>query len=123
MYAIHVDHQRAIVSLSLKGVIQMPEMAAFCAELRVATAGLKGRPIKIHADVRHFRPVAQDVADLLRQVQEFGIQSGVTRVAEMVGSEIIALQLNRVARESGTDRILRRFHDEDQAQAWLSEAA
>ena len=43
------------------------------------------------------------------------------RIAEIVGSELTALQLNRIARGSGMDRILRRFNDEEAARAWLLE--
>jgi hypothetical protein len=43
----------------------------------------------------------------------------VKRVAEIVESDVVALQLNRVARGSGTDKILRRFWDEDSAREWL----
>ncbi|MEW5848984.1 MAG: STAS/SEC14 domain-containing protein [Myxococcota bacterium] len=123
MYSIHIDHERAVVSLSLRGLIHMTEMVAFVSELRIATQALAGRCIRIRADVREFRPVAPNVAELLRQIQAFGLQSGVVRVAEVVNSNVTALQLNRIARESGTDRILRRFSDETEADAWLAEAA
>jgi hypothetical protein len=56
---------------------------------------------------------------MIRNVQEFGIRSGVKRVAEIVESDVVALQLNRVAHESGTDRILCRFWEEDSAREWL----
>ena len=52
-------------------------------------------------------------------MQEFGLKNGVKRVAEIVESDIVALQLNRVARESGTDKILRRFWEEESAREWL----
>ncbi|MFY0572246.1 hypothetical protein ACN28E_51595 [Archangium lansingense] len=52
-------------------------------------------------------------------MQQFGIQHGVKRVAEMVENPLSALQLNRVARESGTDKILRRFSDDQSARRWL----
>ena len=63
--------------------------------------------------------LAAEVADKIKAVQEFGLQNGVKRVAEIVESDLVALQLNRVARESGTDKILRRFWEDDSAFDWL----
>ncbi len=119
MYRIDVDKQQAIIDLVLDGLIRPDEMSKFVEELRAATLGLTGREIKIKADMRTFRPSSPQVAEHLREVQEFGLRNGVKRVAELVESQLAALQLNRVARESGTDKILRRFHDDLAARRWL----
>ncbi|EAU68007.1 hypothetical protein STIAU_0813 [Stigmatella aurantiaca DW4/3-1] len=94
-------------------------MQRFVEELRVATRSLTGREIKIKADLRTFKPASPEAANMIRDVQEFGLRSGVKRVAELVESQIVALQLNRLARESGTDKILRRFWEEASARQWL----
>ena len=119
MYQVKLDKVHAIVEFILDGYIRVEEMQRFVAELSAATAELKGRDIKIKADLRTFRPASPEAAEMIRGVQEFGIKTGVMRVAEMVDSQIVALQLNRVARESGTDKVLRRFWDEDAAHEWL----
>lgn len=119
MHNVSTDEQHAIVEFLLEGMVRVDEMQEFIGKLRHATESLKGREIKIMADVRAFQPASPEVAEMIRAVQEFGIKSGVKRVAEIVESEIVALQLNRVARESGTDKILRRFWDEDSARDWL----
>ncbi len=119
MYRVDVDRPQAIIELVLDGIIRPDEMARFVEELKSATESLSGREIKIKADMRTFRPSAPQVAEMLREVQEFGLRNGVKRVAEMVESHIAALQLNRVARESGTEKILRRFADDATAQRWL----
>ncbi|AKJ08310.1 hypothetical protein ATI61_12528 [Archangium gephyra] len=119
MYRIDVDKQNALIELVLDGLIRPDEMTRFVEELRAATLSLAGRDIRIKADMRTFRPSAPPVAEMLRDVQQFGIQNGVKRVAEMVESQLSALQLNRVARESGTDKILRRFTDDQAARRWL----
>ena len=119
MYRIDVDKQNAIIDLVLDGLIRPDEMSKFVEELKAATLGLAGRSIKIKADMRTFRPSAPQVAEALRDVQQFGIHNGVQRVAEMVESQLAVLQLNRVARESGTDKILRRFTDDQSARRWL----
>ena len=119
MFEINLDEKHAIIEFVLEGVVREDEMELFVHMLRQATLQLRGREIKIKADLRALRPASPTVADLIRGVQEFGIRSGVKRVAEIVESDVIALQLNRVAHESGTDRILRRFWEEESARDWL----
>jgi len=119
VYRIDIDQQHAIIELILDGLIRQDEMVKFAAEAKAATAGLAGRDIKVKADMRTFRPSSQEVAEMLRGVQEFGLQNGVKRVAELVESQLVVLQLNRVARESGADKIIRRFTDDASARRWL----
>ena len=119
VFEIKVDQTHAIIDFVLAGIVQLPEMKAFARELREATLTLAGREIKIKADVRALKPASSEVADMIREVQEFGLRTGVKRVAEIVESDIVALQLNRVARESGTDKILRRFWEDESAREWL----
>jgi hypothetical protein len=119
MFQVEVDRHHAVVNFILDGYIRVDEMQRFVAELKDAAAVLAGRDIKIKADVRTFKPASPEAADMIRRVQEFGLRAGVTRVAELVESQIVALQLNRIARESGTDKILRRFWQESAARQWL----
>lgn len=119
MFEIQVDRMNAIVDFVLDGYIRVEEMQRFVKELKAATLSLAGRDIKIKADVRTFKPASPEAAQMIREVQEFGLRSGVKRVAELVESQIVALQLNRVARESGTDKLLRRFWEEAPARQWL----
>jgi hypothetical protein len=119
VYRIEFDKQHAIIDLVLDGLIRQDEMSRFVEELKGATQGFAGRDVKIKADMRTFRPSSPQVAEMLRAVQEFGLNNGVKRVAEMVESQLAVLQLNRVARESGTDKILRRFTDDAAARRWL----
>jgi hypothetical protein len=119
VYRIDVDKQHAVIELVLDGFIRRDEMVTFVEELKAATLGLTGREVKVKADMRTFRPSSPEVAEMLRDVQQFGLNNGVTRVAEMVESQLAVLQLNRVARESGTDKILRRFIDDAAAKHWL----
>ncbi|NBD10223.1 MULTISPECIES: STAS/SEC14 domain-containing protein [Corallococcus] len=119
MYRIDVDRAASIVSFALEGYIRLEEMERFVVDLRAATDAVAGHAIKIEADLRTFRPASPEAADLIRRVQEYGLRSGVTRVAELVENQIVALQLNRVASGSGTDKILRRFWQEGAARSWL----
>lgn len=119
MFQIQVDRTNALIEFVVDGYIPMTEMQRFVKELKDATLSLAGREIVIKADMRTFKPASPEAADMLREVQEFGLRRGVKRVAEMVESQIVALQLNRVARASGTDKILRRFWEDAPARRWL----
>ena len=119
MFIVKVEKLHSIIDLHIEGLNNMDEITQGVSDLKAATLALKGTPIKIKADLRRFKPASAEVADMIRQVQEFGINNGVIRVAEMVESEILALQMNRVARESGTHKILQRFADEGEAREWL----
>jgi len=119
MFEIKVDETHAIVDFVLDGIVPIDEMGRFIEMLKRATLDLKGSEIKIMADLRGFRPAVAEVADMIRDVQEFGIRTGVRRVAEIVESDVVACQLNGVAQGSGTDKILRRFWEDEAAREWL----
>jgi uncharacterized protein YihD (DUF1040 family) len=119
VFTINIDQNNAIVEFVLEGFVKQDEIDRFAKELLDATHALVGHEIKISADVRSFKPAKQEVADGIRKVQEEGLKMGVIRVAEIVESDIVAMQLNRLAKESGTDKILRRFWEDDAARDWL----
>jgi len=119
VYSIEINKQHALVEFSLDGIIRADEMMRFMNELKAATASLAGTEMKVLVDVRTFRPASPEVAEMIRQMQANGLKDGVKRVAELVDSQVVALQLNRVARESGTDKILRRFSEAREARDWL----
>ncbi|MCP3168890.1 hypothetical protein [Myxococcus qinghaiensis] len=119
MFRIGVEVEDSIVEFVLEGYIRVEEMEVFVGELTRATDSLAGRDIKILADLRRFRPASPEATNMIRRVQEYGLRSGVVRVAELVESEIVALQLNRVAENSHTDKILRRFWEDAPARRWL----
>jgi len=119
VYEIKTDPTHHIIDFYLSGLVRNDEIDEFVEELEQITRDFAGHEIKIKADLRAFSPASQVVADKIKAVQQFGIENGVKRVAEIVESDLVALQLNRVARESGTDKILRRFWEDESALEWL----
>ncbi|MCA9710593.1 MAG: STAS/SEC14 domain-containing protein [Myxococcales bacterium] len=121
MYEIKPDEEHAIISLVVKGHVNLEEITRFVEELEDQTLAFAGRELKILADMRQFKPTSSEVASMLQDVQEFGLRNGVIRVAEIVQSAAAAVQLNIVARRSKTDQVLRRFppSDLDLARQWL----
>ncbi len=124
LFQVKVAQSKTHVEVSLEGTIRTDEMQQFVEQSVQAVKSLadQGRGVKVLADLRHLRTTSPEAAELLRQGQAAAIQAGMKRIAEIVGSELTALQLNRIARGSGMDRILRRFHTEEEARAWLFEA-
>lgn len=121
MYEINTDDDHAIISLLVSGETQLDEIEQFVTELEAVTLGYRGREIKILADMRAFKPTSSVVAEKLQKVQEFGLQNGVVRVAEIVASAAVATQLNIVAKRSQTHQVLRRFAGTElgAAREWL----
>jgi hypothetical protein len=111
------------VEVSLGGSIRADEMEQFVEQAVSAVKSLAehGGIVRALADLRQLRTTSPEAAEILRQGQEAAMKAGMGRIAEIVGSELTALQLNRIARGSGMDRILRRFHREEEARAWLFE--
>ena len=109
------------MEVSLEGSIRADEMQQFVEQAVSAVKSLaeQGGIVRALADLRQLRTTSPEAAEILRQGQEAAMKAGMRRIAEIVGSELTALQLNRIARGSGMDRILRRFQDEDEARAWL----
>jgi stage II sporulation SpoAA-like protein len=121
LFRIRIDEAQALVELHLEGIIREDEMRQFIAELVVATRPLttQGRYIRVLSDMRLLKAASPEAAELLRMGQQTAIESGMRRLAQLVDSELTALQLNRIARASGMDRMMRRFHDEQEARRWL----
>jgi hypothetical protein len=109
MYQIKTDDEHTIISLVIQGETPLDEMRLFVTELEKVTLSYRGREIKIMADMRAFKPTSAVVAEQLQKVQEFGLNNGVVRVAEIVASAAVATQLNIVAKRSHTAQVLRRF--------------
>jgi hypothetical protein len=109
------------VEITLEGSIRAEEMQQFVEQAveAVRSAAEGGRTVRTLADLRQLRTTSPEAAEILRQGQQAAMREGMKRIAELVGSELTTLQLNRVARTSGMDRILRRFDDEAAARLWL----
>ena len=119
MYRVDVDKQHAIIDLVLDGLIRQEEMRKLAGDLKSIIRKLSGRAIKVKADMRTLRASSPEVAEMLGEVQRYAVQHGVMRMAELVDSPLVALQLNRLERQSGAARIVRRFGDDQTARHWL----
>ena len=119
MFQLTPDRTHDIVHFRLSGLVRTGELEQLGRELDDVGRSFQGKPIKLLVDLRGFVPGTPDVAEAIQSLQEAGLRAGVTRIAEVVESDVLALQLNRIARDSGTYGILRRFWEEEDARAWL----
>lgn len=119
MYYVRTYQSDNIIAFALSGNIKRSEMEEFVSEFKKATRALEGKDIKIKADFRDFKPASPEVIEMIRKVREYGLNSGVKRVAEIVGSQYVEAQLNRFSRESNTDKTLRWFWEDESAREWL----
>ena len=119
MYRLDVDKQQALVDIVLDGSLRQEEMRKLGLELKSIIRKLAGRDIKVRADMRTLRASSPEVAEQMGDVLRFALRHGVKRMAELVTSPLVKLQLNRLARESGAEKILRQFGDDQTARQWL----
>lgn len=121
LFQVKVDRSNALVEVSLEGSVRPDEMHQFVAQAVGAIRELaqEGRPVKALADLRQFRATSPEATEILQHGQAAAMQAGMVRIAELLAGELATLQLNRVARASGMERILRRFQDEQEARRWL----
>jgi predicted RecB family nuclease len=82
------------VLVSLEGTIRSDEMHQFVEQSVAAIRDLaqQGKAVRALADLRQFRTTSPEATEVLRQGQQAAMQAGMTRIAELVSSEVAALQ-------------------------------
>lgn len=119
MFDIRVDPTHAIIEFIVDGPVDEGDAAELLHKLEAALAGLSERDVRIKADIRGRDHTTALIGPMVRTLHSFAKRSGVQRLAEIVESDVVAGELNRAAKEIGTDKILRRFWEDDSAREWL----
>jgi hypothetical protein len=119
VFEIRVDPTHAIIAFVVEGAVDEGDAAELLGKLEAARTELSGRDVRIKADIRGRDHVAAIIGPMVRTLHAFAKQAGVQRLAEIVESDVVAVELNRAAKELGTDKILRRFWEDDSAHEWL----
>lgn len=119
MFDIRVDPTHAIIEFIVDGPVEEGDAAELLNKLEAAKTGLSGRDVRIKADIRGRDHATNVIGSMVRTLHSFAKQAGVQRLAEIVESDVVAGELNRAAKEIGTDKILRRFWEDDSAREWL----
>ncbi|WP_437731504.1 STAS/SEC14 domain-containing protein [Sorangium sp. So ce1335] len=121
MYQLKIDRINALIEVTFKGVVRAEEAQAYALEYRKALGSLCGRKIRVLVDFRGFSIASEEATELLRDIGATSAAEGVIRTAELVHSDLAALQASRIAREAGMSDLVRIFKDEGAARAWLLE--
>lgn len=113
MFDIRVDPTHAIIEFIVDGPVEEGDAAELLPKLEAARSGLSGNDLRIKADIRGRDHATNIIGPMVRTLHSFAKQAGVQRLAEIVESDIVAGELNRAAKDLGTDKILRRFWEDD----------
>ncbi|CAN96571.1 MULTISPECIES: STAS/SEC14 domain-containing protein [Sorangium] len=119
MYQLKIDLINALIEVTLQGVVRTEEAQAYAADYKKALGSLYGRRIRVLVDFRGFSIASEEATELLRDIAATSTAMGVIRAAELVQSDLAALQASRIAREAGTAQLVRVFKDEAAARSWL----
>ena len=88
------------LKLTFSGVIKKEEMVQWAGELRIA-CGRAGSSFGVLIDMRDIKPLAPDVQEEMVKAQAFIKAAGLKRSCVILGSKILAMQFERLAKESG----------------------
>ncbi|WP_437587048.1 STAS/SEC14 domain-containing protein [Sorangium sp. So ce1000] len=119
MYQLKIDLINALIEVTLQGVVRAEEAQAYAVAYKKALGTLYGRRIRVLVDFRRFSIASEEATELLRDIGTTSAAMGVVRTAELVQSDLAALQAGRIAREAGIAELVRVFKDEGAARGWL----
>ncbi len=71
------------------------------------------------ADLTEMKPPPQDVEALHAKVQKQIIDTGVHKIAAVIGSALVDMSVQHIGKQSGMIQMMSNFADRPSAQAWL----
>jgi SpoIIAA-like len=119
--SMEVDPADGIARITVDGVATVADLDAFNEEAKRKLKAFGGRPFGVLVDLRRMKPGSPESTEKVKEHQAILMKAGVKKSAEVVESAAAALQLNRIARESGLLSMVQRFTEVDTALAWLRE--
>jgi hypothetical protein len=123
MATIHFEAEpkNLLLVLRVEGVVTVEELDQLIRDTAIKVKAFGGQPFGILVDLRTMLMSSAGATERIKAHQTQLMKLGLRKSAEVVGSAGTALQLNRVARESGMAPMLQRFTDFDVARKWLAE--
>lgn len=121
--AIHLqaEAKNLLFVLTVDGVVTVDELDALIRDTAEKVKLFGGKPFGILVDLRTMLPSSAAATEKIKAHQTQLMKLGLRKSAEIVSGAATALQLNRVARESGMASMLQRFTDFESARKWLAE--
>jgi hypothetical protein len=109
-----------LLLLTVEGEVTVEEIDELIRETATKAKLFGGKPFGILVDLRAMLPSSAAATERIKAHQTQLMKLGLRKSAEIVSSPATALQLNRVARESGMAPMLQRFTHLDAARKWLA---
>jgi hypothetical protein len=119
MFLVEIDPKHAIVSVIREGFFTLEEMQQSVDAVRSAINSFQGKQFRLLADFRKFKPASPEVATKLSEILTFTYRSGAERVAHVISSSVMLLQIRRLAKETGVAEVARQFDNTEDARQWL----
>jgi len=122
MYSMRIYHSDGLAKIALAGQVPQEQLQVFGRDLeQTVLAG--DRPIRgVLVDQTGAEPLDPEPTALLTAMLLQLLQRSSIKIALLVGSELVAHQLDRVAESLETDGRLRHFGETGPALAWLTGA-
>lgn len=119
MFRVDIDQTNSIIWVIREGFFTLEEMQQSVIAVRAAVLSFDGKPFRLLADFRRFKPATPEVADKLSEILVFTHRSGAERVAHLCSGSVMLLQIRRLAKETGIHAVARQFTEEEPAKRWL----
>ena len=119
--SFEAEPDNSLFTLTVDGTVSVEELDQLIRDTAVKSKLFKGKPFGILVDLRKMRASSAAATEKIKEHQAQLMKLGLRKSAEIVASAATALQLNRIARESGMAPMLQRFTDFQSARKWLAE--
>jgi len=122
MFTVTTFESPPLVKAELVGRLTSDEIQHLSRDLDRRLLFPEGPTPTLLIDVRRYKPAGEHLIELLDLFIARSLDAGI-RIGRVVESEIIAHQLDRVAKEADLQDRIRHFWELDPALAWLREPA
>lgn len=119
MFTVNTDQQTSVIHVIREGFFSLQEMQQSVDAVRAAVDTFQGKPFRLLADFRKFKPATPEVAAKLAEILVYTFQAKAERIAHLFSSNITLLQIRRLSKEAGISSIARQFDNEEAAVRWL----
>lgn len=122
MYSLRLYHDDSLVKITLAQPLEEDQLQTLGRDLEQHVLAGDHRLRSVLVDQTRAEPLASELTTLLTTLQVQLLQESDVSIAHIVGSELVAHQLDRVVESQQTGRRLRYFWEDGSALAWLSTA-
>jgi hypothetical protein len=96
-----IEKQPYGYKLTFSGFIQSSEMQAWVKDVKTVLGGHNSSEFGVFVDMRELKPLPEDSKKIMVEGQSLFKQKGMARSVVILNTPIVAMQFQRLARESG----------------------